>query len=419
MKASTQSTSLRSMTGLIALGIFATMLADPSRLGTLPLQELIKDKMSLETPAMSFFFLLVGLPAYLRPVAAVLSDYFPFLGTRRRHYLLASMFSAAAIWAVVAVLPPTYGVLLLAMTALTAATTIGHTTICGLMVDGGHTHGAPGRLNVSRTIASSSTTLIAGPLSGWLAGRAFGWTCAAGAALSLSLGLCLLLFLRETPAPPAPATARKLGRELLRSLLSRDYRVAASICVLFYAAPSFTDPFYYYQTDTLGLSSQTIGWFKFINCLGGIVGAIAYAAFCRRFGLRVLLPAGILAYAACMLLYLGYHSMRAGIVIEGLAGFLIALSALPFYQLSTRVSPARSGAFAFAVLVGISKAVGGLSRLLGAQLQVWFDLDLRALIWISALSAAAVVLLIPLLPAALLDEHEGEGPRADREAGAG
>ena len=49
---------------------------------------------------------------YLKPFAGILTDAFPFFGTRRRHYLLFSSVLTALSWIGMGFLPHKYGALL-------------------------------------------------------------------------------------------------------------------------------------------------------------------------------------------------------------------------------------------------------------------------------------------------------------------
>lgn len=394
---------LRRLSLLIALGVFTTVFANHARLAKLPLRALLKDDLGVTQESMAAFFALAGLASYLKPLAGVLSDHVPLFGSRRRHYLLLSALGGAGVWVLTALIPPSYDALLVLMLALNAALVFGNTALGGLIVDGGRTHGAAGRLAAVKGTATNAATLLAGPLSGWLAGRAFGFTCAIGVTLLVSLAACLLAFTHEE----APVQRAEIGRLLVRQLCSREFIGGALLCIAFYAAPSFGTLLYYYQKDVLALSDQNIGWLAAINCFGGLLGALCYPLICRRMRLGALLCAGILTYVASVLLYLGYRDWQSALLLEGLCGFLLVLGVLPLQHLAVRVSPAHSGAFGYALLLGAGNAAVALSDLFGAQLMVRLDLTLTGMIAIAALTSTATLLLVPILPAALRREREG------------
>src|SRR6202043_1494978 len=98
---------------IIVFGSLATTLPQPLALGRLPLQFLLKNEVHVTREQMAAFFFWCGLAWYLKPLAGILTDAFPFFGTRRRHYLLFSSALTALSWIGMAFLPHTYGALLL------------------------------------------------------------------------------------------------------------------------------------------------------------------------------------------------------------------------------------------------------------------------------------------------------------------
>ena len=115
-----QKRNLRALGLVIIFGIFATTMAQPQVLGRLPLQFLLKNDVHVTREQMAEFFFWCGLAWYLKPFAGILTDAFPFFGTRRRHYLLFSSAMTALCWIAMAFLPHTYGALLLGALILSA-----------------------------------------------------------------------------------------------------------------------------------------------------------------------------------------------------------------------------------------------------------------------------------------------------------
>jgi hypothetical protein len=70
---------------IIIFGIFASTMPQPQGLGKLPLQFLLKNEVHVTREQMAAFFFWCGLAWYLKPFAGILTDAFPFFGTRRRH----------------------------------------------------------------------------------------------------------------------------------------------------------------------------------------------------------------------------------------------------------------------------------------------------------------------------------------------
>ena len=81
-------------------------------LGRLPLQFLLKNDVHVTREQMAAFFFWCTLPWYLKPFAGILTDAFPFFGTRRLHYLLFGSVLGALSWIGTGFLPHKYGALL-------------------------------------------------------------------------------------------------------------------------------------------------------------------------------------------------------------------------------------------------------------------------------------------------------------------
>jgi len=72
---------------LIGAATFATTMSQTGIL-RLPFQNLLKSELNVSREAMASFFALIGLAWYFKPLAGILTDSIPLLGTRRRHYLI-------------------------------------------------------------------------------------------------------------------------------------------------------------------------------------------------------------------------------------------------------------------------------------------------------------------------------------------
>src|SRR5947208_14570238 len=99
---------------------FATLLAAGwllSNLGyytaDLPLRFLLKDDLKLDAQMVALFFAIGNFTNYIKPLAGVLTDAVPIFGTRRRHYLLISLFACGVLWFVLGLVPRTYLILLI------------------------------------------------------------------------------------------------------------------------------------------------------------------------------------------------------------------------------------------------------------------------------------------------------------------
>jgi hypothetical protein len=100
--------NLLALSLIIVFGVFASTMPQPQGLGRLPLQFLLKNDMNVTREQMSEFFFWCGLAWYLKPFAGILTDAFPFFGTRRRHYMLFGSALTALCWIGMSFIPHTY-----------------------------------------------------------------------------------------------------------------------------------------------------------------------------------------------------------------------------------------------------------------------------------------------------------------------
>src|SRR5262249_27106427 len=132
---------------------------------------------------------------------------------------------------------------------------------------------------------------------------------------------------------------------------------------------------------------------------------------CRRVPLRISLVVGILLSAASGLLYLRYDSAHAAVLIDSAATLVGTLATLPLYDLASRAAPPGVESFAFSLMMSIRNiAIFAISDPLGSHLYSDYHVSFKQLVWVNSGSTAAVLLFIPLLPAALLATREGGRP---------
>jgi hypothetical protein len=182
---------------IIVVGIFASTMPQTTALGRLPLQFLLKNEVNVTREQMAAFFFWTGLAWYLKPLAGILTDAFPLLGTRRRHYLLFSSVLTAIGWICMNFIPRRYGSLLLGGMILELCMVLGSTVIGAFLVEAGQRLGATGRLTALRMLVFNFCALIRGPLGGLLSTAGFIWATGTNAALALTIFPIACIFLKE------------------------------------------------------------------------------------------------------------------------------------------------------------------------------------------------------------------------------
>lgn len=409
--ASQPAMSLRRYSILVCWGMVVTNLGQFPSLGDLPLRFLLKDVLLASPTAMAAWFTVAILPWSFKPLAALLVDGVPILGLRNRYYLLFGALLGGCLWLAMALVPKDYQMLLITGFCLNIMMVVTSTVIGGLLVEGGQAHGATGRLSSIRMIVANVIFLFVGPLGGFLASKWFGWTAMIGSFLFFSLVPVALWVLREKPVPKNQGGGSPLGgviHQLKVVLSSRNIWICSGLLFLVHLAPGFGTPLFYYKSEVLKFSEQFIGNLTVIGGVMGLVGALLYPLLCRRFNLRALLYLSIFSTVVSALCYLGYVSKTSAIVIEavGLLGYTLAQ--LPLFDLAARATPKGSEALGYAVMLALGNLSSSLSDVLGSYLFDHYKLGFMNLVWINAGTTALVLLVIPFLPAYLVDRREGE-----------
>ena len=333
----------------------------------LPVTLFLKNHLHLGAETVSVFMFLTLMAWNFKPLAGLISDCFPFMGTRRRHYLLFAAFFGGLSWLLILILPKTYTLLLWLLIFMNIMLVMCSTVFGGLLVEVGQKFSATGRLTAYRTAMMSLAALAYGPVGGYLAGRAFGWT----AGLSAGLLFCLIPFvwfnLKENPNPKRNLTVwRDTGTQLKILMRSRVLWWAVAMNVLLYIQPGFGTPLLYYQQGDLHFSEQFIGNLSFITGGCGILGAMVYSRMCRKIRLGPLMYAGVICAAISSFIYLGYRSASAAWIIEGCNGLFAGIATLVLFDLSARAAPAGCEALAYSLMMAAENLAQSLGDVVGS-----------------------------------------------------
>jgi len=406
--------SLRRYMTLVGWGLLVTTLGQMVGLGEKPIRFLLMDQLGLSATAMATWLLVALLPWSLKPIAGLLADVLPLFGTRRKYYLVLSSLFAGLLWFAMGLVPRTFYPLLATALVFNVTAVFASVVAGGLLVEGAQAHGATGRLSSLRLVVINLTFIIAGPASGFLASRWFGWTTIACGSLFLTMVPITLLLLREPPVVERFATPgdglRALGRQFNRHLPwnSKTLWTVGGLFFLIEVAPGLYTPLFYYQTKTLHFSPQFIGNLGLIYGGMGLLGSFIYPFICRRFRLRTLLALAIVCTIVSNLTYLGYVSHNAAIIVEGAAGLGITLAQLPLFDLAARATAKGSEALAYSLMIACWNWGLSLSDVLGSWLFDTFHQTFMNLVWVNAGTTALVLIVVPLLPGHLVDCREGE-----------
>ena len=388
---------------IIVFGIFASTLPQPQALGKLPLQFLLKNDVHVTREQMAAFFFWCGLAWYLKPFAGILTDAFPFFGTRRRHYLLFSSVLTALSWIAMSFLPHNYGALLFGAMIVNLFMVMASTVTGAFLVEAGQRMGATGRLTALRMFVYNFCTLIQGPLGGLLATAGFMWATGANAAFALTIFPIAYIFLKEQRAAQQRSNVvfQNAGQQLKTIIRSKNLWMALLFIALFYFSPGFATPLFYKQTDELHFSKQAIGNLGVFSGAFAILAAILYGQLIKRVHIRILLFIGVATAAAGTLLYLFYSSWTRAVFIESQNGLFFGFAEIAILDLAARATPKGCEGLGYSLMLSIRNVALFGADVVGSYLAD-HNWPFANLVYLNAGTTAIVLVLLPLLPAALM-----------------
>jgi predicted MFS family arabinose efflux permease len=392
---------------IIIFGIFATTMPQPTSLGKLPLQFLLKNEINVTREQMAAFFFWTGLAWYLKPFAGILTDAFPFFGTRRRHYILFGSALTALCWIGMDFVPHTYGALLLGSMILSTFMVMTSTVTGAFLVEAGQRMGATGRLSALRMLVYNICTLIQGPGGGFVATLGFAWATGANAVLALTIFPIAYFYLKEKRVPQqgSAVVLQNAGRQLKTIGRSKNLWLALLFIGLFYFSPGFSTPLFYIQTDQLHFSKQAIGNLGVFSGAFAILAAILYSWLIKRVNIRVLLFASIAPAAIATLFYLFYSNYRHAVLIEAQNGFFFGLAEVALIDLAARSTPKGCEGLGYSLILSIRNVALFGADIVGSYLadHKW---PFSHLVYLNAGTTAIVLVLLPFLPAALMRSRD-------------
>jgi hypothetical protein len=395
---------------LIAIGFFLTTFSQPAQVGGLSLRLLLKDHLHLAPSDLANFFAVAALAWYLKPLAGLLCDMVPLFGSKRRSYLLSSVLLGCLLWFGIGQVTNSVPWLLWLVVSLNAAIVVASTVLGGILVEAGRQDGNTGQLVSWKFVANNLAGLLVGPISGYLAMRAFTLTSWTGALTLLPLWLLGWRVLRgESLAEPV---ARHYAAEAIRQIriVATDRGLVCAIGFLFLVglAPGFDTPLLYYQTDDLHFLPSFLGWLALMRGLLGLIGAVAYGLLCERWPLRRLLITGVVLHAFGSILFLTYISPVSALVVESIYGICYALALLPLFDLAARATPRGSEAMGLAVVMSLWNVSNAVSDVIGSWLFTNYRTGFLSLVWLNASTTLCVLPFLRLIPAALIQRSQAE-----------
>jgi len=400
--------AVRAAALVIAFSVLGTTLAQTQILGRIPIQNLLKNVLHVDRAANAAFFFWIGIPWYLKPLFGIVCDAFPLFGSRRKHYLLLGAGLATLAWLALAITPQRYEPLLMVCLLINFAMIIASTAVGGYMVDVAQSSSSAGRLSSVRNFAQQFSFVVAGPLSGYLASVAFGWTpLSCGLVLFLIVPITLTFMLEPSQRARSTAVLTTLQVQFRQIGQAKSMWATAGLAALFYFAPGIQTATFYRQQNLLHMSTQGQGFLVLLQGVFGIAASLLYGSFlCRKLTLRTLVVTGLLLGSAADLAYLLYNSVPLARAIESFWGFGYILAELAMAHLMVRATPKGSEALGFALLVSVRNLCYFGGDWFGSHLLDQYHLQYSTLVLANAATSLIAVPLSLLLPLALVNVRD-------------
>jgi len=400
---------------VVFFGIAAVSLSQQSALGLIPLKNLLKNELHENRAATAAFFFWLGLAWYFKPFFGIFTDAFPFLGTRRKSYILSGAVLSIASFIALIYTPHRYVPLLTMCIAINVFMVITSTAVGGFMTEKAQSLHASGRFASVFQIAYQTSGVIGGPLGGILAGMAFGWTGAASAAIMFLPIPAAIFFLKEKRVHVnSEVLLGDAKTQLIRIAKAKTMWGAAGFSFLFYFAPGIQTALFYRQQNVLHMSTEQQGTMFFLNGIFAIVTATIYGSYAaKRWNLRKLLLWCIVAGAIAQMGYAFYNSMTDAYIIESLWGLGWASADMALSDLYMRATPAGSEALGFSLMVSVRNLSLFGADWLGSKAMDTFHLHFSTMAFSNGLISLIAVPFVFLLPGFIVDHKDS---RAEAEA---
>jgi len=334
------------------LGVLIVLLSFGSPSGGLidiPISFFLKNKLHLEAHELAAFRLAAGLPLYLSFVFGFVRDMFNPLGLRDRGFMLVFGAATAALYALFAFIPITYGSLLAGMMLVTASFLFVASAQNGLTSTLGQQHAMSGQIsavwNIFGSIPAVAALLVGGSLSNLLEQRSAG---AAGRLLFL-IGAAVMaataLYALWRPSTVFDnvksedgSAARPLA-DIKRLIRHRPIYPALLIWLLWNFAPGSATPLQYYLQNTLHAADSQWGEWNAIFAASFIPTFLLFGLLCRKYPLRTLLLWGTVVAVPQLVPLLFIHSIEGALVAAAPIGLMGGVATAAYFDLIIRSCP--------------------------------------------------------------------------------
>lgn len=372
-----------------------------------PVQDLL-ETWSYSPKEIGFFFTVLGLPWWLKPLFGWISDFWPIGGYRRKSYLILATATGTVgfftLWALPWGSTQGYGLFLALLIFPAIGIAFSDVVIDGLMVETAQPRGLTGRLQSVQWSSLYAAQIVMGVVAGLLTARGEHRSAIAICGAFCAVALLTALFLvRETAVHSPPAAGG------IRSAMGAFFRTAKSPLVLNVGLFLFLwhfNPFadtiqQTHITKVMELGQEFYGLMDSVQAISSMIGCLAYAFYCRRVPMRYLVHSSIVLGIISTVAFWWMSDRTSALIISAAVGFATATATMIQLDLAARVVPATIAGTAFALLMALSNIGLTLSPGVGGVFYEWLRpsrgpyFAFNALVGIGALFTACCWFVTP------------------------
>jgi MFS family permease len=367
-----------------------------------PLMRYGKETLEWSPTELSLWLTLLGLPWLLKPIFGLVSDVVPFLGSRRRNYLVVANLSAAATFAILS-LWSLHDTFIPALLTIGGAMAMSSAVCGGLLVESGQKTDRSALLVNQQWLSVSAASIAATAIGGFLVERypsemAVRVSAAGLMFCPLIIVVAAVAWLNEPPAHFSRKSISAASSSLWASLRGGQFLAVALFLFFYMFSPGIYVALYYKMTDSLHFSPSFIGILSSIAAGGSILGVLLHRLLLRFLTVRSMVYGVLGLSVASTLSYLVFNGPIAAVIIKVTSGLVGGLTIVVAATLAAEFCPLGTEAFGYAVLAAIENLAIHLSDLSGSYLYTsYFDRRLAPLVVISAATTAVALLFVPFL----------------------
>ncbi len=270
-----------------------------------------------------------ALPWVLKILYGLLSDTYPFMGYRRKSYLILFSLLSALGWLNLVLLPSQklWIFFSLLLTNLGFAAT--DVVTDGFIVEHSNEFTSP----IYQAIAwgsRSAGALLTGFLGGWLASR---WPPQNVFFVTMLLPLSVMftaLWVREKKLATMPFKSVVAPlKQSVGIILSKNFRWFTAILIVAAISSSFGVPFFFFMKETLGFRETFLGFLSSLGWGGAMIGSLIYARWLRRVSPKVTLRVAIFFNSVNILTALLIKNELSALLLVFVGGVMGCLVMLP------------------------------------------------------------------------------------------